>query len=224
MLEGRREIAPNVVVARLDEAEALRVQGSLFDSWEPDYRLEIHGYQIPLAGDYLLDVEEVVRRAFALLCCVVRATPRWPSIVIDHHGGASWRRFDWVHASGGIAPFGSSGVWRIPIERMESWGELLTRFPARESFPRLDIALDYFYDSVTDRKLHPHKAYMSAATAHEVLLGTSEASRYERHSLNVGPPSPDVLRTGPRCNSSSRTGTSSGRSSSTKDDVRPRRR
>jgi hypothetical protein len=180
-LEGRRMVTPDVIVASLDETEAARVQASLLESWEPAYRLEIHGYRIPdHVVDHREDVEEVLRRTFSLLCCVVRATPRWPSVVLDRHDGERWQRFDWVNAAGGIAPFGDYGAWTIPLERLDSWGELLAHFPAMGRFPRLDLALDYFYDSVTDRKLHPHKAFMSASTAQEVLLGPKEGKPIRR--------------------------------------------
>ncbi len=175
-LDGRFEVVPGVVVARLDAEESERVRDSLLEPGFPEFRLEIYGFRAsqgaaPVPRD---QIEDVVRRAFALLCCVIRATPRWPSVVLDRHDGQSWQRVEWLDLSGGIAPFGSYGAWKIPEPRIASWGEVLAHFPTLGRFPALDLALEYFYDSVVDRKAHPHKAFMSASTAHEVLLGPRE--------------------------------------------------
>lgn len=188
---------------RLDAEESEKVRDSLLEPGLPEFRLEIYGFRAsegaePGPRD---QVEDVVRRVFAIQCCVVRATPRWPSVVLDRHDGRSWQRVEWLDLSGGNAPFVFYGAWKIPEARMASWGEILAHFPALGRFPVLDLALEYFYDSVVDRKAHPHKAFMSASTAHEVLLGPREGLPIRRTlsmrgaALTVPASQSDVMQT-----------------------------
>lgn len=224
-LEGRREVTPDLIVAKLDQAEATRVKDMLLEDWEPHYRIEIHGYRVDRENpdDYSAGVEETVRRVFALVCFVVRATPRWPSVVLDRHDGQRWQRQDWVHAAGGTVPFGDYGAWTIPIERLDSWGEVLLNFPAHGQFPALDLALDYFYDSVLDRNAHPHKAFMSASTAHEVLLGPKEGKPIRKTLTRRGAALTGPHRRATAFRPSSASGTCSGRNWFTRVAALPRK-
>jgi hypothetical protein len=172
-VDGRIDVASNTVIGKLNQSESERVKTALQEDWDPEYRLEIHHHPVALEKyrDYPTHTEEAVRRAFALMCCVIRATPRWPTIVLDYYHQGQWRRFDWVPRAGGGFPFGQHGAWTIKMERVRAWGDLIAHFPPLGSFPSLDLTLDYFYDSVVDRKAHPHKAFYLASTAHEILLG-----------------------------------------------------
>lgn len=171
---GRIELTETVVLAELDEQERQRIHSYWSNvgirpiTDPPRWRLEIHGVVVP--DDVYAAVEpagEVVRWHLAVLSCAVAEAPFWPSVLIDEPQARRWVRWSWAWRSGG------DPNWRTRISEthLMTWSQLLRNWPPEARHRNIDAALDHYYDSILDGRIHPRKALMSASVAHEVLLG-----------------------------------------------------
>jgi hypothetical protein len=182
--QGRFELAPNVFIATLDEAETMRVlqsAGSRFGVGNV-CRLEVHNFEIthepvddgpevefasrtrPRVGDEALIV---TRRLLGLLSLSVRMAPTWPGIALDIEVEGTWVRFSRIPWSGG---FYEDKYSYLPMERLETFGRLVQHWPTHIA-ATIEQSLEYYYQSIVDRPQHTAKGLTSAAIAFESLLG-----------------------------------------------------
>lgn len=179
-IEARHEVNGLVTIARLNDEEAIRIARSWGEEGNPpQVRMEICPFVVPedwRAAEKM--AMEAVRRAFSLLALSYRDAPLWRSILMDERREV-WTRREWAWTWGGGI---GSPTWigKVPRERLRTWGRLLDNWPLLGFDDRLNLALDYYYDSVIDRGIHPNKAMVSAAIAMEALLGerTTTELRY----------------------------------------------
>lgn len=198
--QGRIEIANEVVLAELDDAESERVAGSLVTDDRPDWRLEIHGVaaDVDLVDHWHLDlgVVSLVRKHFALLACAVRMAPRWESIALDLFDGRIWRRVGVIVVGGGA----QRGHSYLPISRLETWGQLIGNWPDQADTRTMTIVLDNYLDSIAERLDHqPGRSLLNGAICVEVLLGPGVRQelryRLSQRGALLGAPPPATVDT-----------------------------
>lgn len=187
VVHDRVDLANGMVLAPLNDIESARVANALGERFGPQWRLEVHGVHIrpPSRTDPWPDngdIGRLIRRLMAQLCCVIRCAPRWPTVVIDQWNGSEWERLLWVAGwAGGAQP----GVHAsLGTDRLANWGKLVTAWPLTEQDCPVELALDFFYESVCDAcSDHNDRALILGAIAQEVLLGYGLQGEF-RHRLS----------------------------------------
>jgi hypothetical protein len=183
---GRHALSESVVLAELDDREQQRVLkywdrvDSLAVRLAPKWRLEVHDVSVP--DDLYASVDpagNVVRRLMALLACSVPQAPYWPAVMLDQHDGEHWVRWTWAWHSGGDPHSNAT----VTADRIAAWRDLIQNW--RPDSPRspVEIALNYYYESVVDTRTDARKALVSAAIAQEVLLG-QDVQAEQRYRLS----------------------------------------
>lgn len=169
-LDGRTEVAPDIVIARLDEDERARIlrESPRNGGSAPIHRLEIHIGGLIGQAITEAQAEEIVRRTLGLLSCTVRFAPRWHVIWIDRHEGDHWIRERRINHSAG----GSARHSYVPLERIRTWGRLLQHWPLLGLGPVPELALHLYAESVAVRQTNSGKAFLLATVARECLLGS----------------------------------------------------
>lgn len=179
---GRFEVCEGVDLVMLHDEEKSRLaERNIYT----ECRMEFFGL-LPAGWDYLsiydrrdeskhlgtvAEGEATVRRVLHVLslhALVSRMPWRPAAIALDIFEGGAWRRLGFLEskAEWGRAQHGYS--W-FPVERLETWRELVRHWT---SDPALDLALQYYAESVIERSDRRYeRALVSAAIATEVLLG-----------------------------------------------------
>lgn len=162
--EGRLQVAPNVVLASLNEAEGARVAERTGERHPARWRLEIYGVQ---GGPK--SYADLVRHHLQMLSLAVRVAPRNYGANVDTFDGEHW-----VRARGTVSrPSGARrGLSNLRLDRLETWGRLLTERPRPSTWKGMELALSSYYDSIVARQEGQFNgSFLAASMAFEILLG-----------------------------------------------------
>ncbi len=176
---GRYEVAPGVVLAKLDARESQRVQKATWGMPDPpEWRLELHDYKAAICEvrdpwssevtGFAISEEDrkEVKKDFALMACTLREPPAFAGVAFDKQNGDVWRRV------GTVAMFGGSIArnTRLRFDRLVTWARLRENWP-KDCGDDLLLALDFYYDSIVDaRNGNYGKALVGAVIAFEIML------------------------------------------------------
>lgn len=205
--EGRLQLAPQVVLAALDEGEAKRIishhepqRGTVPT---PGFRLEI--FFSASALNELDYAQRAVKQALYLLTCVSDRSPMWFTIPVDRYvEGQGWKRSSVAWTEGGHRPGNTYGRhaeivrffgynhfspydhWRFAEAHVKRWGEALCHWPQFIGTNRLNGAVEYLALAIADLMQDQRRALVSCTTSLEMLLGDARPELSHRMSQRLG--------------------------------------